>query len=112
NKIALDEEVARKLEAEMKAKMEKEERIAREKDKVNRVVIEEWDDVHATIDVDRKLAEQIQAQKREQLSIEERSKLLAKLIESRRKYFATKRAEEIKTSHPQRHSRKVLCVLI
>nr|GEZ85598.1 hypothetical protein [Tanacetum cinerariifolium] len=39
----------------------------------------------ATIDVDRQLAEQIQAQEREQLSIEERSKLLTELIESRRK---------------------------
>nr|GEW93212.1 hypothetical protein [Tanacetum cinerariifolium] len=39
--IALDEEVARKLEAEMRAEIEKEERIAREKDKANRAVIEE-----------------------------------------------------------------------
>nr|GEW63470.1 hypothetical protein [Tanacetum cinerariifolium] len=41
-------------------------------------------DEEATIDADRKLAEQIQAQEREQLSIKERSKLLAELIESRR----------------------------
>nr|GEU91738.1 hypothetical protein [Tanacetum cinerariifolium] len=38
---ALDEEVARRLEAEMKAELEKEERIAREKAEANRVVIEE-----------------------------------------------------------------------
>nr|GEY17839.1 hypothetical protein [Tanacetum cinerariifolium] len=41
-------------------------------------------DEEATIDADRKLAEQIQAQEREQLSIKERSKLLAELIKSRR----------------------------
>nr|GEX51843.1 hypothetical protein [Tanacetum cinerariifolium] len=41
DQIALDEEVARKLEAKMRSKMEKEERIAREKDEANRVVIEE-----------------------------------------------------------------------
>nr|GEU32911.1 hypothetical protein [Tanacetum cinerariifolium] len=58
DQIALDEEVARNLEAQMKAEMEEEERI---------------------------LAEQLQAQEREQLSIKERSKLLAELIESRRK---------------------------
>nr|GEX08389.1 hypothetical protein [Tanacetum cinerariifolium] len=37
--------VARKLEAEMKAEIDKEERITREKDKANIAVIEEWDDV-------------------------------------------------------------------
>nr|GEY72087.1 hypothetical protein [Tanacetum cinerariifolium] len=53
---AKDKEVARKLEAEMKAKMDKEERIAKEKDEANIAVIEEWDDVQATIEADRKLA--------------------------------------------------------
>nr|GEV15881.1 hypothetical protein [Tanacetum cinerariifolium] len=76
-KIPLDEEVAKKLEAKMRDKMEEEERIAREKDQENRAMIEEWDDVEATIDADRQLTEQIQAQEREKLSIEERSKLLA-----------------------------------
>nr|GEW69199.1 hypothetical protein [Tanacetum cinerariifolium] len=58
----------------MKAEMDKEERIAREKNKVNIAMIEEWDDVQATIDADRQLAEEIQAQEREQLSIKERYK--------------------------------------
>nr|GEX76163.1 hypothetical protein [Tanacetum cinerariifolium] len=39
DQIALDEDMVRKLEAEMKAKMEEEERIAREKDEANKVVI-------------------------------------------------------------------------
>nr|GEV16378.1 hypothetical protein [Tanacetum cinerariifolium] len=82
---AKDKEVARKLEAEMKAKIDEEENIAREKNEVNEAIIEEWDDVQATIDVDRQLAKQIQAQEREELYIEERSKLLAELIESKRK---------------------------
>nr|GEU32142.1 hypothetical protein [Tanacetum cinerariifolium] len=72
------------------AKDKEEERIAREKNETNRAMIKEWDDVQATIDFDRQLAEQFQAQEREQLSIEERSKLLAKLIESRRKDFKGK----------------------
>nr|GEU55822.1 hypothetical protein [Tanacetum cinerariifolium] len=100
DQISFDEEVVRKLDAQMKAKMEEEERIAREKDKANKAVTEEWDDVQATINADRKLAEQLQAQEREQISIKERSKLLAKLIESRRKYFAVKRAEEIRNKQP------------
>nr|GEY57912.1 putative ribonuclease H-like domain-containing protein [Tanacetum cinerariifolium] len=100
DQIELDEEVARKLEAKMKAKMDEEERIAKENNEANRAVIEEWDDVQAIIDADRQLAEQLQAQEREQLSIKERSKLLAKLIESRRKYFTAKRAEEIRNKPP------------
>nr|GEW93544.1 zf-CCHC domain-containing protein [Tanacetum cinerariifolium] len=108
DQIALDEEVERKLEAEMRAEMEEEERIAKKKDEVNRAVIEEWDDVQATIDVDRQLAEQIQAQEREQLSIEESSKLLAELIKSRRKYFAAKRAKEIRNKPPTKAQHKSL----
>nr|GEY87549.1 UBN2 domain-containing protein [Tanacetum cinerariifolium] len=54
DQIALDEEVARMLEAQMKAEIEKEGRIAREKYKANIAVIEEWDDVQAIIDADRK----------------------------------------------------------
>nr|GEU69068.1 hypothetical protein [Tanacetum cinerariifolium] len=38
---------------EMKAKIKEEERIAREKNETNRAMIKEWDDVQATIDVDR-----------------------------------------------------------
>nr|GEU89204.1 hypothetical protein [Tanacetum cinerariifolium] len=53
DQIALDEEVARKLEAEMKAEIEEEERIAREKNEANMAVIEEWDDVQVIIDADR-----------------------------------------------------------
>nr|GEX38798.1 hypothetical protein [Tanacetum cinerariifolium] len=50
DQIALDEEVAKKLEAEMKAEIDEEERITREKDEENIAVIKEWDDVQATID--------------------------------------------------------------
>nr|GEX28597.1 hypothetical protein [Tanacetum cinerariifolium] len=105
---AKDKEVARKLDAQMKAEMEKEERIPKEKDEANRAVIKEWDDVQAIIDADRQLAEQLQAQRREQLSFDERSKLVAKLIESRRKYFASKRAEEIRNKPPTNEQQKSL----
>nr|GEZ80081.1 hypothetical protein [Tanacetum cinerariifolium] len=108
DQISLDEKVARKLKAEMKAKIDEEERIAREKNEANRAIIEEWDDVQATIDVNRQLAEQIQTQEREKLSIEERFKLLIELIESRRKYFTTQRAEEIRNKPPTKAQQKSL----
>nr|GEV44988.1 reverse transcriptase domain-containing protein [Tanacetum cinerariifolium] len=64
DQIALDEEVAIKLEAQMKAKMEEEEMIANEKNEANKAMIEEWDDVQAKIDADKQLAEQFQAHER------------------------------------------------
>nr|GEW00805.1 uncharacterized mitochondrial protein AtMg00810-like [Tanacetum cinerariifolium] len=57
DQIALDEELARKLEAMMKVEMKEEKMIAKEKNKANRAIIEEWDDVQAIIDADRQLAE-------------------------------------------------------
>nr|GEU41877.1 hypothetical protein [Tanacetum cinerariifolium] len=90
------------------AKDKEKERIARDKDEANIAVIEEWDDVQATIDAGKQLAEQLQAQKREHLSIEEKSKLLAELIESRRKYFAAKRADEIRNKPPTKGQQKSL----
>nr|GEY92430.1 hypothetical protein [Tanacetum cinerariifolium] len=81
---------------------------ARLKDEENRAMIEKWDGVQAIIDADRQLAEQIQAQEREQLSIKERSKLFAELIESRRKYFAVKRAKEIRNRPPIKAQQKSL----
>nr|GEZ44397.1 hypothetical protein [Tanacetum cinerariifolium] len=86
--------------------IEEEERIAREKHKANKVVIKEWDDVQAIIDADRRLAEQLQAQEKERLSIKERSELFAKLIEFRRKYFAAKRAKEIRNKPPTKAQQK------
>nr|GEV27111.1 hypothetical protein [Tanacetum cinerariifolium] len=75
DQIAFDEEVARNLEAEM----EEEEMIAREKDEANITVIEEWDDVQTTIDVDRQ-----------------------------RKYFVSKRDKEIRNKPPTKAQQKSL----
>nr|GFA11971.1 hypothetical protein [Tanacetum cinerariifolium] len=65
-------------------------------------------DEEATIDADKQLAKQLQAHERKELSIKEKSKLLAKLIESRRKYFATKRDKEIRNKPPIKAQQKSL----
>ncbi|GJT13164.1 hypothetical protein Tco_0860206 [Tanacetum coccineum] len=73
--IRLDEEVALKLHAEF----DEEERLVREKaekeQKANIALIETWDDIHAKIDADHQLAERLQAQEQEELSIEEKATL-------------------------------------
>ncbi|GKE40037.1 hypothetical protein Tco_1463442, partial [Tanacetum coccineum] len=72
DQISLDEETALNLQAEF----DEEERLAREKAKkekeANIALIETWDDIQAKIDADHQLAKRLQAQKQEELSIEEK----------------------------------------
>ncbi|GKB81143.1 hypothetical protein Tco_0948038 [Tanacetum coccineum] len=80
----------------LQAELDEESRLEREREEEasNAALIEEWDSIEAIIDADRKLVELLQAQEREELTVEEQSKLLAEFIETRRKYFEAKRAEE------------------
>ncbi|GKA57713.1 hypothetical protein Tco_0756901 [Tanacetum coccineum] len=98
--IMLDEEVALKLQAEFT----KEERLAREKTEkekeANIALIEEWDDIQAKIEVDHELAQRLQAEEQEELSVKEKAKFLQQLLEQRRKHFAAKRAEEKRNKPP------------
>nr|GEW94647.1 hypothetical protein [Tanacetum cinerariifolium] len=73
DQIAFDKEVARNLEAEMKAEMKEEERIAREKDEANMDMIEQWDEVQAKTLLEKK--RKLFARKRE---IEKRNRPLTK----------------------------------
>ncbi|GJX45698.1 retrovirus-related pol polyprotein from transposon TNT 1-94 [Tanacetum coccineum] len=52
DQISFDEETARRLQAEF----DEDERLAREKDKANVALTEEWDDIQAKIEADYKLA--------------------------------------------------------
>ncbi|GKA93917.1 hypothetical protein Tco_0815903 [Tanacetum coccineum] len=93
DQIRLDEETALNLQAEF----DEEERLAREKaekEEANIALIETWDDIQAKIDVDHQLAESMQAQEQEELSIEENTTLFQQLLEKRRKHFAAKRNME------------------
>nr|GEU45863.1 hypothetical protein [Tanacetum cinerariifolium] len=77
DQIAFDEEVGRKLEAQMKAKMEKEERIARKKDEANIALIP-----LALMDADHELAERLQAEEQGELTIEESFEELQKAFDN------------------------------
>ncbi|GJX16911.1 hypothetical protein Tco_0217743 [Tanacetum coccineum] len=92
DQIRLDEEIALKLQAAFN----EEERLTREKvgkvEEANIALIETWDDIQAKIDVDHQLAERMQAQEQEELSIEENATLFQQFLEKKRKHFAAKRA--------------------
>ncbi|GJY59221.1 hypothetical protein Tco_0459113 [Tanacetum coccineum] len=81
-----------KGKAQMQDELEKDERLAREREEDANIA--EWDDFQAMIDDDYKLAAKLHAQEQEELTIKERSKLFVELMDKRKKYFARLRAEE------------------
>ncbi|GKG24284.1 hypothetical protein Tco_0392320 [Tanacetum coccineum] len=105
DQISFDEETALKLQVEF----DEEERRAREKaekeQEANIALIETWDDIQAKIDADHQLAERLQAQEQEELSVKEKDTLFQQLLEKRRKHFAAKRAEEKRNKPVGSHSR-------
>nr|GEX81033.1 ribonuclease H-like domain-containing protein [Tanacetum cinerariifolium]GEY06143.1 ribonuclease H-like domain-containing protein [Tanacetum cinerariifolium]GEY06146.1 ribonuclease H-like domain-containing protein [Tanacetum cinerariifolium] len=78
-KIMIDEEVAKNLKAQLQAELEEEERLARQEEEADIVVIEPWDNTQVIMEVDYQMAQQLQIKEQEQLSINEKSKLFVQL---------------------------------
>ncbi|GJW90102.1 hypothetical protein Tco_0167655 [Tanacetum coccineum] len=75
-----------------KGKMfEKEKRIAREKaaeqEAKDTALIEQMEDVQARMDADELLAERLQQEEREQITVDEQARMLVDLIAERKKFF-------------------------
>ncbi|GKD93831.1 hypothetical protein Tco_1373668 [Tanacetum coccineum] len=98
DQIMYDQEVALNLQDQLQAKLEEEERLARQKEEDANIA--EWDNVQAMIDADYELAARLQAQEQEELTIEERSKMFVELMDKRKKHFARLRAEEQRRKPP------------
>ncbi|GJV91961.1 retrovirus-related pol polyprotein from transposon TNT 1-94 [Tanacetum coccineum] len=103
--IMLDEEEAKRLQTEF----DEEERLAREKDEANVTLTKEWDDIQAKIKANHELAQRLQAEEQEELSVEEKAKLFQQLLEKRRMHFTAKRVEEQRNKPPtQAQQRKII----
>nr|GFA35676.1 hypothetical protein [Tanacetum cinerariifolium] len=104
DQIILDEEVALKLQAELQAEFNKEQRLAREKaqkeEEANIALIETWDDVQVKINADHQLAERLQAKEQQVLTDKEKATLFMQLLKKRRKFFAAKKAKEKRNKPP------------
>ncbi|GJZ74908.1 hypothetical protein Tco_0639373 [Tanacetum coccineum] len=108
--MSLDEELAQKLHEEEQARFnaEQEELLASEttEDEANPLVADiDWDDVQAQIQADEDLAQKLLEEERENLSIKERARLLAELIDKRKKLQASQRYEAIRNK-PQTMSQQ------
>ncbi|GKA92646.1 hypothetical protein Tco_0814571 [Tanacetum coccineum] len=109
DQIKFDEEEALRLQAEF----DEEDRLAREKAQQVEEANIAWDDIQAKIDADYQLAERLQAQEQQELTIEEKSTLFQQLLEKRRKFFAAKRAEEKRNRPPIRaQQRSIICTYL
>ncbi|GJU61247.1 hypothetical protein Tco_1243082 [Tanacetum coccineum] len=82
----------RSEKSKMQAKLEEEERLAREREEDANIT--EWDNAQAMKDADYELAARIHAQDQEELTIEKKSRLFVELMDKRKKHFARLRAEE------------------
>ncbi|GKB76475.1 hypothetical protein Tco_0943370 [Tanacetum coccineum] len=98
DQIKFDEEEALRLQAAF----DEEDRLAREKAQQVEEANIAWDDIQAKIDADYQLAERLQAQEQQELTIKEKSTLFQQLLEKRRKFFTAKRAEEKRNRPPTR----------
>ncbi|GJS91412.1 putative ribonuclease H-like domain-containing protein [Tanacetum coccineum] len=110
DQISLDVELAFNLKAEE----EEEERLAREKnDEANVALTEGWDDIQAKIEAGHELAQRLQVEEQEELSVKEKAILFQQLLEQRRKYFAAKSPEDKSNKPPtQAQQRKIMCTYL
>ncbi|GJV49870.1 putative ribonuclease H-like domain-containing protein [Tanacetum coccineum] len=104
DQIRHDEEVAQRLQAQMQAELEEEDRLVRQREEEANIV--SWDNVQAMIDADYQMAQQMQAEEQEKLSIEEKSKLFVQLLEARKKHFAAMRAQEKRNKPPTKAQKR------
>ncbi|GJU25215.1 putative reverse transcriptase domain-containing protein [Tanacetum coccineum] len=84
DQILIDEEITQKLQAQLNAELEEEEKLSKQREEDANIV--EWDNVQAMIDADYKLAARLQAQEQEELTVKEKSKLFVELMDKRMKY--------------------------
>ncbi|GKA07733.1 hypothetical protein Tco_0686957 [Tanacetum coccineum] len=64
------------------------------------------DNVQAMIDADYQMAQQMQIEEQENLSIKEKSKLFIQLLEARKKHFAAIRAQEKRNKPPTKAQKR------
>ncbi|GJV42227.1 ribonuclease H-like domain-containing protein [Tanacetum coccineum] len=94
----LDFEAAVRLQAELEE--EERQRIVRVHEAASSFNVEEWEDIQARVEADEELVQRLQAEEREKYTEAEQARMLAELINQRKRYFAAQRAEERRNKPP------------
>ncbi|GJV77609.1 putative ribonuclease H-like domain-containing protein [Tanacetum coccineum] len=111
--IRLDEEIALKLQAEFDEEVRLARKKAEKEQEANVALTKEWDNVQAMIDADYQMAQQMQVEEQENLSIEEKSKLFVQLLKTRKKHFAAMRGQEKRNKPPTKaQKRKTISIYL
>ncbi|GKA63104.1 hypothetical protein Tco_0762710 [Tanacetum coccineum] len=107
DQIELNEELAREIEAEEQAELERiqKERVAQE-EASRAAIYEEWNNEQAMMEANYELVAILQENEREAMSIEEKSRGLVELIRERKKFFAAQRAKAIRNKPPTKTQRR------
>ncbi|GJW13127.1 hypothetical protein Tco_0017260 [Tanacetum coccineum] len=94
DQIRLDEELARRLNAEEQEAARLKRENVELQEQVTLAKIEEWDNVQAMMDADYDLCKRLQEQEQGELTIEEKSKLFMELMNERKRHFANEKKAE------------------
>ncbi|GKB32015.1 hypothetical protein Tco_0871416, partial [Tanacetum coccineum] len=107
DQVALDEDLARNLQAQLEAEIIEEEKLARkQEEEANIALIESWDNTQAMMDADFELAQRLQTKEQGEITIEERSRLFVELMNKRKKHFAMLRDEEKRRKPPTKAQKR------
>ncbi|GKD59685.1 hypothetical protein Tco_1297194 [Tanacetum coccineum] len=98
DQIMFNKEVPQKLQAQLDAELEEEEKLVRQREEDANIA--EWDGVQAMMDADYEIAARLQAEEQGELTIEEKLRMFLELINKRKKHFARLREEEQKRKPP------------
>ncbi|GJZ73810.1 hypothetical protein Tco_0637956 [Tanacetum coccineum] len=90
-----------------KDKGKEEQKLERkQEEEANIALIESWENTQAMMEADRLLAERLQSKEREELTDEEKGKLIMELIKKKRKHFAALRAQEKRNKPPTKAQKR------
>ncbi|GKE10636.1 hypothetical protein Tco_1414187, partial [Tanacetum coccineum] len=104
DQIMFDKEVAQKLQAQLDAELEEEDKLARQREEDANIA--ELDNVQAMIDADYELSTRLQAKDQGELTIEEKSRLFVELMNKKKKHFIRLRVEEQRRKPPTKAQKR------